>query len=215
MRLRQGMNRFTRVFAVLGTACIMGVGTSGAALAHPPGNAAGPPTTTHNVKPVLSGKHVKACPKGTTTFINTFNMKPGDKSASYSNGGTTFQTTVTKEGKLLSFTTNSPSFTVYIAGARDTDHSWKWWDFGDHTGWFGADDRDDFEGINVYDYTGTPGHPNFAADAGLHAPLKADHKLARISYYIVCGQPGEGAAEDAEAQHCPQSRGHGGRRGPQ
>ncbi|MFE2284599.1 hypothetical protein ACFXDJ_10540 [Streptomyces sp. NPDC059443] len=65
-------------------------------------------------------------------------------------------------GKYLSFTTNSPSFKVYVKGTPAYD---------------------------TYDYTGTPGHPNYPSDTGLHAPLASSGKPATISHYLVCGQP--------------------------
>ena len=44
-------------------------------------------------------------------------------------------------------------------------------------------------GHNIYDYTGTAGHPAYSSDTGLHAPLDHWKKLSGISYYLVCGQP--------------------------
>ncbi len=191
MRPGHGVSRLAKISAVVGTACVMAAGSTAAALAYPShaGNSAGAPTTTHHVRPMFSKKRITACPPGTTTFINTYKMKPGDKSASYSYHGTTFQTTVNKRGKYLSYTTNSPGFTVYIAGAPDRDHSYRWWDYGDHKGWWGDDDHRDGRGYDVYDYTGTAGHPAYPSDTGLHAPSGEGRRPATISYYIVCGQP--------------------------
>ena len=199
MRPGHRVNRFVKFSAVLGTACVMAAGSTTAALAntsHHGGNA-GSPTTTHNVRPMFSKKHITGCPAGTTTFIDTYKMKPGDKSASYSNGGTTFQTSVDKRGKYLSFTTDSPSFTIYIAGASDHDHSYRWWDYGDHEGWWGDDDHGDRQGYDVYDYTGTAGHPADPSDTGLHAPFEERWRPTTISYYIVCGQPAKSIAAPA------------------
>ena len=193
MRPRHGLNRFAKVSAVLGSACVVALGATAAALASPVGggdgwNRAGPPTTTHHVQPTFSNDHIKACPSGTTTFIDTFRMKPGDKGESYSHDGTTFQTKVDRHGEFLSFMTNSPSFTIYIVGTSH-DHSWHWWNYGGGQGWWGADDDDDDAGYNTYDYTGTAGHPAYSSDTGLHAPLDKGKKLSGISYYLVCGQP--------------------------
>jgi hypothetical protein len=143
---------------------------------------------------MFSKEHVTACPPGSTTFIDTYKMRPGDKSASYSHDGTTFQTTVGKRGKYLSFTTNSPGFIIYIAGASDHDHSYRWWDYGDHQGWWGDDDHHDDQGYDVYNYTGTAGHPAYPSDTGLHAPFEKGKRPTTISYYIVCGQPAKSMA---------------------
>jgi hypothetical protein len=121
-------------------------------------------------------------------------MRPGDKSASYSHDGTTFQTTVDKRGKYLSFTTNSPGFIIYIAGASDHDHSYRWWDYGDHQGWWGDDDHRDGQGYDVYNYTGRVGHPAYPSDTGLHAPFEKGKRPTTIGYYIVCGQPAKSMA---------------------
>ncbi|MFG2879897.1 hypothetical protein ACGFYU_33625 [Streptomyces sp. NPDC048337] len=107
-------------------------------------------------------------------------------SKTYLNGSTSFKTTVDATGKYLSFETNSPSFTVYVKGTHAFD---------------------------IYDYTGTPGHPNYPSDTGLHAPLASggkhhgkqhgkphgkegkqekegkQGKQGKISHYLVCGQP--------------------------
>ncbi|MCW2936624.1 MAG: hypothetical protein JWM19_7586, partial [Actinomycetia bacterium] len=197
MRLGHRVKRFAKFSAVLGTACVMAAGTTTAALASPAHgrDGAGPPaTTTHHVRPVFSKKHITACPPGTTTFIDTYKMRPGDKSASYSHDGTTFQTKVDKNGKYLSFTTNSPSFIIYIAGASDHDHSYRWWDYGDHQGWWGDDDHRDHQGYDVYNYTGTAGHPAYPSDTGLQAPFEEGKRPTTISYYIVCGQPAKSMA---------------------
>lgn len=125
-------------------------------------NPAGPPTTTHHVQPTYRPGNITKCPAGTTTFINTSNLTPGNQSKSYSNGPTSFTATVDATGTYLSFTTNSPGFTVYVKGTAAYD---------------------------TYDYTGTPGHPNHPSDTGLHAPLARSGKPAKISHYLVCGQP--------------------------
>lgn len=159
-----------KLFRALGT---LGVVMALSSAAIPPvatanANPAGPPTTTHHVQPSYNKKgHIKKCPSGTTTFINTLHRKPGNKSESYSKGSTSFKATVDAKAKYLSFTTNSPSFTVYIEGASDHEH----------------------EAFDVYDYTGKPGHPNFPSDSGLHAPPTWKGKAAKISHYLVCGQP--------------------------
>ncbi|MEV7026607.1 hypothetical protein, partial [Kitasatospora sp. NPDC093558] len=125
-------------------------------------NPAGAPTTTHNVQPSVTRGNITSCPSGTTTFINTSDLSPGNQSQSYSAAGTMFQATVDPTGTYLSFITNSPNFTVYVKGAPAYD---------------------------TYDYTGTPGHPNYPSDTGLHSPLAASGKPATISHYLVCGQP--------------------------
>ena len=89
---------------------------------------------------------------------------------------------------MLSFTTNSPSFTVYVAGESTYGQSSRWWGYGDGKGRFGYDD-DDAIGYNSYNYTGTPGNPNYSSDTGLQAPTNESGKQAQISYYLVCGQP--------------------------
>ncbi len=66
--------------------------------------------------------------------------------------------------------TNSPSFTVYVAGASPSDHDFHWWDFGDGQGWWGYNDHNDGSGYDTYNYTGTSGNPNYPSDTGLHAP---------------------------------------------
>jgi hypothetical protein len=144
----------------------MAAGTTAVALAATAGNEInawnGPPTTGHHVVPTFAQKNALACPRGMTRFINTYKMKPGDKSESYSHDGTTFQAKVEKPGKYLSFVTNSPSFTVHIA---------------------------DSAGYDIYNYTGTPGHRAYASDTGLHAPLLKNEQPGVISYYVVCGEP--------------------------
>ncbi|MFF2193529.1 hypothetical protein [Streptomyces sp. NPDC058157] len=123
---------------------------------------AGPPTTTHHVQPTYTRGNITRCPSGTTTFINTSNLDPGNVGKSYVNGPTSFTTTVDATGKYLSFTTNSPNFTVYVKGTAAYD---------------------------TYSYTGTTAHPNHPSDTGLHSPLAASGKPATISHYLVCGQP--------------------------
>ncbi|MCW2931796.1 MAG: hypothetical protein JWM19_2758 [Actinomycetia bacterium] len=143
----------------------MAVGTTAVALAATTSEGIstwhGPPTTKHHVDPVFVQKGALTCPTGMTTFISTYKMKPGDKSESYSHDGTTFQATVDKAGKYLSFVTNSPGFVVHIA---------------------------DTAGYDNYNYAGTPGHPAYPSDTGLHAPLASDNLPAIISYYVVCGK---------------------------
>ncbi|MFD8146778.1 hypothetical protein [Streptomyces sp. NPDC059708] len=123
---------------------------------------AGAPTTTHHVQPSYTRGNITRCPSGTTTFINTSDLDPGNVSRTYTNGPTTFKATVDATGKYLSFTTNSPSFTVYVKGAPAYD---------------------------TYSYTGTSAHPNYPSDTGLHAPLAASGRPATISHYLVCGKP--------------------------
>jgi hypothetical protein len=125
-------------------------------------NTAGPPTTTHAVQPTYSAGNITSCPAGTTTFINTSDTGPGNQSASYSHGLTTFQATVDSTGTFISFTTNSPSFTVYVKGGPAYD---------------------------TYDYTGTTAHPAYPSDTGLHSPVNNGGNIATISHYLVCGQP--------------------------
>jgi hypothetical protein len=199
MRPTQRAGRFAKFTAVLGTACLMAAGSTAVALANPAHDkdSAGPPTATDHVRPMFSKERITVCPRGTTTFIDTYRMRPGDKSASYPHNGTTFQTKVDRRGKYLSFTTNSPSFTIYIAGARDRDHSYRWWDYGDHQGWWGDDDHHDGHGYDVYNYTGTVGHPAYLSDTGLHAPSEERERPTTISYYIVCGQPAKSIASPA------------------
>jgi hypothetical protein len=124
----------------------------------PNANTAGPPTTTHNVQPTYNAGNITSCPQGTTTFINT----SGNESVNYSGKGTTFAATVDSTGTYISFTTNSPSFTVYIKGGPAYD---------------------------AYDYTGTTSHPAFSSDTGLHSPYNPGGNIAVISHYLVCGQP--------------------------
>lgn len=184
--------RLAKVVATLAAAfSIVLVMTAAAGAWSSGGNSApttGVATTTHHVKPTVAKGKITSCPAGTTTFINTYMMKPGDKGGSYSSGGTIFTTTVDPSGKSLNFTTNSPSFTVYIAGESAYSRGFRWWGYGDGKGWWGYDD-DDVAGYNTFDYTGTAGHPNYSSDTGLHAPTDEFGKLAVISYYIVCGQP--------------------------
>jgi hypothetical protein len=124
-------------------------------------NTAGPPTTTHLVQPTYNAGNITTCPKGTTTFINTSDLGPGNQDDTYSSGGTVFMVMV-DTGTYITFSTNSPSFTVYVKGGPA-------WD--------------------TYDYTGTPGHPNYPSDTGLHAPYNNGSRIPTISHYLVCGQP--------------------------
>ncbi|MGA7420360.1 MAG: choice-of-anchor D domain-containing protein, partial [Acidimicrobiales bacterium] len=64
-------------------------------------------------------------------------------------------------GSYISFTTNSPSFTLYVKGGPAYD---------------------------TYDYTGTTTHPNFSTDAGLHSPYNNGGNIPLISHYLACGQ---------------------------
>jgi hypothetical protein len=125
-------------------------------------NTAGPPTTTHAVQPTYTAGNITRCPSGTTTFINTSDTGPGNQSASYSQGITTFQAVVDSTGTYISFTTNSPSFTLYVKGGPAYD---------------------------TYDYTGTTAHPAYPSDTGLHSPVNNGGNIATISHYLVCGQP--------------------------
>jgi hypothetical protein len=135
--------------------------TTATAAAGPNGNTAGPPTS-NGVQPTYQAGNITRCPDGTTTFINTSDGGRGDRSASYSNDGTTFATMISRDGVYLSFTTNSPSFTVYVKGGP---------------------------AFNIYDYTGTPGNPAYPSDTRLHAPFNRGGRLPEIGHYVVCGQP--------------------------
>jgi hypothetical protein len=160
--------RSVRVCAALGaTIAIVLMSTAKPALAAGTPNTAGPPTLTHSVKPTYTAGNITSCPKGTTTFINTSGLSPGDQSVSYSHNGTTFQAIVNSKGTFLSFMTNSPSFTVYIKGGAAYD---------------------------TYNYTGTTAHPAYPSDTGLHSPYNSGGNLAIISHYLVCGQPATGMA---------------------
>ncbi len=128
----------------------------------PNANTAGPPTTMHSVQPTYNHGNITSCPQGTTTFINTSDSGSGNESVSYSEKGTTFKATVDSTGTYIEFTTNSPSFTVYVKGGPAYD---------------------------TYDYSGTTGHPAFASDTGLHSPYNNGGNIATISHYLVCGQP--------------------------
>jgi hypothetical protein len=86
----------------------------------PSANTAGPPTT-HSVQPTYNAGNITSCPRGTTTFVNTSDSAPGNQSVSYSESGTTFDATVDSTGTFISFTTNSPSFTVYVKGGPAYD----------------------------------------------------------------------------------------------
>jgi hypothetical protein len=132
----------------------------------PNANTAGPATTTHNVQPTYNAGNITSCPGGTTTFINTSDSGPGNQSVSYSEKGTTFKATVDSSRTYIEFTTNSPSFTVYVKGGPAYD---------------------------TYDYTGTATHPAYPSDAGLHSPYNPGGNIATISHYLVCGQPASSA----------------------
>ena len=125
-------------------------------------NTAGPPTTTHAVQPTYTRGNITSCPQGTTTFINTSDTGPGNQSASYSRGITTFQAVVDSTGTFISFTTDSPSFAVYVKGGPAYD---------------------------AYNYAGTTAYPAYPSDAGLHSPVNNGGNIAAISHYLVCGQP--------------------------
>src|SRR5260370_31042066 len=115
------MMRLVRILGALGATVAMVLMSAGEpALASTP-NTAGPPTLTHAVQPTYTAGNITSCPTGTTTFINTSDSGPGDQSVSYSNNLTTFQANVDTAGTFLSFTTNSPSFTVYIKGGPAYD----------------------------------------------------------------------------------------------
>jgi hypothetical protein len=75
--------------------------------------------------------------------------------------------TVDSTRTFLSFVTNSPSFTVYVKGAS---------------------------GYDIYDYTGTTGHPAYPSDTGLHSPVNASRSPSVVGRYVVCGQPAAGKA---------------------
>lgn len=163
MGLGMGRRRLVKILGALGgaTVAMVLIFTAEPAIAGTP-NTAGPPTTTHAVQPTYTGGNITSCPSGATTFINTSDTGPGDQSVSYSHNITTFQATVNSAGTLLSFTTNSPSFTVYVKGGPAYD---------------------------TYDYTGTTAHPAYPSDAGLHSPVNNGGNIATISHYLVCGQP--------------------------
>lgn len=111
-----------RIIGALGATLAIGLAlTTESALAANTPNTAGPPTLAHGVQPTYTAGNITACPAGTTTFINTSDSGQGNKSASYSHDGTTFKTTVSSDGLFLSFTTNSPSFTVYVKGGPAYD----------------------------------------------------------------------------------------------
>jgi hypothetical protein len=157
--------RFRRVVvATLGALGLMF--TNAVAIAQsntkPNANIAGPPTTTHDVQPTYNAGNITSCPQGMTTFINTSDSGPGNQSVSYSENGTTFDATVDSTGTYVDFTTNSPSFTVYVKGGPAYD---------------------------TYDYTGTTTHPTYSSDTGLHSPYNRGGNIAAISHYLVCGQP--------------------------
>jgi hypothetical protein len=160
--------RFRRVVAVaLGALGLMfASAVAMASNSKPNADTAGPATTTHNVQPKYDSGNITSCPQGTTTFINTSDSGPGDQSVSYSEKGTTFKATVDSTGTYIEFTTNSPSFTVYVKGGPAYD---------------------------AYDYTGTTAHPAFSTDAGLHSPYNPGGNIATISHYLACGQPASSA----------------------
>jgi hypothetical protein len=155
--------RFRRVVAVaLGALGLMfASAVAMASNAKPNANTAGPATTTHNVQPTYNAGNITSCPQGTTTFINTSDSGPGNQNVSYSKNGTTFAATVDSTGAYIAFTTNSPSFTVYVKGGPAYD---------------------------TYDYTGTTAHPAYSSDTGLHSPYNPGGNIAVISHYLVCGQ---------------------------
>lgn len=160
--------RFRRVVAVaLGALGLMfASAVAMASNSKPNANTAGPATTTHNVQPTYNAGNITSCPGGTTTFINTSDSGPGNQSVSYSEKGTTFKATVDSSRTYIEFTTNSPSFTVYVKGGPAYD---------------------------TYDYTGTATHPAYPSDAGLHSPYNPGGNIATISHYLVCGQPASSA----------------------
>jgi hypothetical protein len=163
--MRRRGDRKRSAVTLMSAAAALGIAIfpmSGSALAKSPANTAGPPTLTHAVQPTYSAGNITKCPAGTTTFINTSDSSSGNQSASYVHNGTTFQATVDKAGVYISFTTNSPSFTVYVKGGPAYD---------------------------TYDYTGSAAHPSFPSDAGLHSPYNPGGNIAMISHYLVCGQP--------------------------
>jgi hypothetical protein len=160
--------RFRRVFAVaLGALGLMFASAIAmASNSKPNANSAGPATATHNVQPTYNAGNITSCPQGTSTFINTSDSGPGNQNVSYSNKGTTFKATVDSTGTYIKFTTNSPSFTVYVKGGPAYD---------------------------TYDYTGTATHPTYPSDAGLHSPYNPGGNIAVISHYLVCGQSASSA----------------------
>ena len=203
MSLAMGRGRSVRVFGALFVAFAMVLlSTAEPALARTTANKAGPPTLTHAVQPTFSPGAINRCPKGTTTFINTSKLRPGDQSVSYSNSGTTFQATVNLTGTSLSFTTNSPSFTVYVVGQGQRDHN-EGSRHGQRKGWgsqgWGRHKVKRGPGYDTYNYTGTTTNPAYPSDTGLHAPYDGQGKngygknsygkLAKIGHYLVCGQP--------------------------
>ena len=156
---RRGVLRF-RVVGVVVTAVALFAASATPAKASTTPNTAGPPTLTKGVQPSYSSGNVTACPKGATTFINTSSKGPGNQPGSYSAGGTTFTTTVDRTGSLLSFTTTSPSFVVYVKGGP---------------------------GYDTYNYQGDDTHAAFPADTGLHAPYNNGGNIPTISHYVACG----------------------------
>src|SRR5947209_12550518 len=138
--------RFGRIVAAtvgalgLMLASVVGVAQSNS---KPNANTAGPPTTTHHVQPKYNAGNITRCPQGTTTFINTSDSGPGNQSATYSKNGTTFAAKVDPTRTYIDFSTNSPSFTVYVKGGPAYD---------------------------TYAYTGTATHPAYSSDTRLHSP---------------------------------------------
>jgi hypothetical protein len=117
-----GRRRRIRVIGAVGATLAIGLSLTGeSALAATSANTAGPPTLAHGVQPAYTAGNITACPAGTTTFINTSDSGPGNQSASYSHDRTTFKATVSSDGIFLSFTTNSPSFAVYVKGGPAYD----------------------------------------------------------------------------------------------
>jgi len=155
--------RFTGIsLAVLGALGLIFGTAVATARPKPNANTAGPQTTTHNVQPTYNSGNITSCPQGTTTFISTSDSVPGNESVNYSEKGTTFKAAVDSTGTNIDFTTNSPSFTVYVKGGPAYD---------------------------AYDYTGTTSHPAFSSDTALHSPFSPGGNIAVISHYLVCGQP--------------------------
>ena len=153
--------RLRRAMYALGALCVAGA-LAGANVASAATKCTpGPSTLTHAVQPKSTSGNITRCPAGTTTFINTSDSGPVNQSVRYSSIRSAFQATVDATKKYLSFTTNSPSFTVYVKGGP---------------------------GYDTYNYTGTAGHPNYSTDSGLHAPYDGK-SISSISHYLVCGKP--------------------------
>jgi hypothetical protein len=170
-------SRHRRTFLSVAIAALGVILTSASAIAlaqsKTNANTAGPPTTTHSVQPTYNAGNITRCPQGTTTFINTSDSVPGNQSVSYSKEGTTFDAKVDSTGTYIDFTTNSPSFTVYVKGGPAYDS---------------------------YDYTGTAMHPAFSSDTRLHSPYNGGGQIAVISHYLVCGQPASSSPPPGSCQ---------------